>query len=50
MDDVEVLKNVLVNTIARLSKSVQSYETEIANMAAEIFRLQSEVANLKTKK
>lgn len=47
MDDIEILKNVLVSTILRMSKSVQSYETEIANMSAEIFRLQNELAELK---
>ena len=42
MDDVEVLKTTLINTINRMSKMVQTYEVEIANLSAEVVRLRAE--------
>jgi septal ring factor EnvC (AmiA/AmiB activator) len=43
MDDVEVLTATLNNTLQRQSRITQSYEVEIANMTAEIVRLQSQL-------
>lgn len=42
MDDNEVLKATLNNTIARHMRTVQNYEIEIANLTSELIRLQSE--------
>ena len=46
MDDLEVLKTTLVNTINRMSKMVQTYEVEIANLSAEVVRLQNQVRTI----
>ena len=46
MDDVEILKNTLTNTVQRIATLVQNYEVEIANLTTEIVRLQSEVVKL----
>lgn len=43
MDDSDVLLATLNNTLKRYSNMVQSYEIEIANMAAEIARLQKQL-------
>lgn len=43
MDDVEVLKATLNNTIARNARMVQNYEVEIANLTSEIIKLQAEL-------
>lgn len=50
MEEVEILKNVLVNTIQRMAKMVQSYEVEVANLSAEIIRLQKQLPNTEIKK
>ena len=50
MDEIEVIKIALNNTIARSAKLVQQYEIEVANLTAEIIRLQSEVESLKNNK
>lgn len=41
MDDTEVLTQTLVATIQRHARIVQNYETDIANMTAEIIKLQA---------
>lgn len=41
MDEVQVVTQTLNNTLQRHAKVVQAYEIEIANMTAEILRLQS---------
>ena len=41
MDDLEVIKATLNNTIARHSKIIQAYEVEIANLTAQVVFLQS---------
>jgi len=46
MDDVQVITATLNNTIARNAKMVQAYEVEIANLTAEIVRLQAQVESL----
>jgi len=43
MEEVEVIAATLNNTIARYTKNVQSLEIEIANLTAEIIRLQSQL-------
>jgi ribosomal protein S15P/S13E len=43
MDDVEILTATLNNTLQRQSRITQSYEVEIANMTAEIVKLQSQL-------
>lgn len=43
MDELEVLKATLNNTLIRSSKLMQDYEVQIANMTAEIIRLQMEL-------
>ena len=51
MDDVEVLKATLNNTIARNARLVQDYEVQIANMTAEVIRLQMQLEEMqKTEK
>jgi hypothetical protein len=45
MDEVEILKATLNNTIARYAKKTQEYEVEIANMTAQIVLLQSQLEN-----
>lgn len=46
MDEKDVLLSTLNNTIARTSKLMQSYEIEIANLTAEIIRLQNQVESM----
>lgn len=48
MDDIEILKNTLTNTVQRVSSIVQNYEIEIANLTTEIIRLNSELEKNKT--
>lgn len=43
MDDAEILTATLNNTLQRQSRITQSYEVEIANMTAEIVKLQSQL-------
>lgn len=52
MEEAEIIAATLNNTIARYAKTVQSLEVEIANLTAEIIRLQKQVesANMKTLK
>jgi riboflavin synthase alpha subunit len=52
MEEVEIIAATLNNTIARHAKTVQSLEIEIANLTAEIIRLQRQVesSNMKTLK
>lgn len=45
MDDNEVLKQTLISTIQRHARIVQNYETDIANLTAEIIRLQGQSNN-----
>jgi hypothetical protein len=45
MDEVEIIKATLNNTIARYAKKIQEYEVEIANMTAQIVLLQSQLEN-----
>lgn len=46
MDDVQILTQTLTATIQRHSRIVQNYETDIANLTAEIIRLQSRVSEI----
>lgn len=50
MDEVEVLTATLNNTIARNAKNVHSLEIEIANLTAEIIRLQKQLEKNKPEK
>jgi predicted RNase H-like nuclease (RuvC/YqgF family) len=52
MEEAEIIAATLNNTIARYAKTVQSLEVEIANLTAEIIRLQRQVesSNMKTLK
>lgn len=43
MEEVEIIAATLNNTIARHAKTVQSLEIEIANLTAEIIRLQKQL-------
>ena len=43
MDEIQVVTQTLNATIQRHAKVVQAYEVEIANMTAEILRLQDRV-------
>lgn len=43
MDEVEILKATLNNTIQRNVRTMQNYEIEIANLTAEIVRLSAEL-------
>lgn len=47
MDEVEILKATLNNTIQRNVRTMQNYEVEIANLTAEIVRLSAEVESLR---
>ena len=51
MEEAEIIAATLNNTIARNAKTVQSLEIEIANLTAEVIRLQKqlEAANAATK-
>jgi hypothetical protein len=46
MDESEVLIQTLNNTIGRHMRAVQNYEIEIANLTAEVVRLQSQLQYL----
>lgn len=46
MEESEIIAATLNNTIARHAKNVQSYEIEIANLTAEIIRLQKQMESL----
>ena len=46
MEEAEIIAATLNNVIARNSKTVQSLEIEIANLTAEIIRLQNQVEKL----
>ena len=51
MEEVEVIAATLNNTIARYAKNVQGLEIEIANLTAEVIRLQKQLeATTKTAK
>lgn len=41
MDEIQVVTQTLNTTLQRHAKIVQAYEVEIANMTAEILRLQA---------
>ena len=43
MDEAKIIGTVLNNSVTRYAKSVQSYELEIANLMAEIIRLQEKL-------
>jgi hypothetical protein len=49
MEEVEIIAATLNNTIARHAKTVQSLEIEIANLTAEIIRLQAQAESAKMK-
>lgn len=44
----EYVTKTLNNVLSRHSKVVHGYEVEIANLTAEIYRLQEEIEQLKT--
>lgn len=44
MDEIEILKATLNNTLQRISKIITNYEIEIANLTAEVIRLQGEAS------
>lgn len=48
MDEVQVVTQTLNATLQRHARVVQGYEVEIANMTAEIVRLQSQLEELKS--
>ena len=51
MEEAEIIAATLNNTIARYAKNVQSLEIEIANLTAEVIRLQRQLeATTKTAK
>jgi len=53
MDEATIIGNILNNSITRYAKSVQSYEIEVANLMAEIIRLQNKIesfTNIKEEK
>jgi peptidoglycan hydrolase CwlO-like protein len=43
MDEAEIIAATLNNTIARNAKTVQGLEIEIANLTAEVIRLQKQL-------
>lgn len=51
MEEAEIIAATLNNTIARYAKTVQGLEIEIANLTAEVIRLQKqlEVSTKETK-
>ena len=49
MDEVQVVTQTLNATLQRHARVVQGYEVEIANMTAEIVRLQSQIEELQSK-
>lgn len=44
--DNDVLTETLNSTLQRHARAVQNYEVEIANLTAEIYRLQAKVKEL----
>lgn len=48
MEEAEIIAATLNNTIARNAKTVQSLEIEIANLTAEIIRLQRQLESTST--
>ena len=51
MEEAEIIAATLNNTIARYAKNVQGLEIEIANLTAEVIRLQKQLeATTKTAK
>lgn len=46
MEEAEIIAATLNNTIARHAKYVQSLEIEIANLTAEVIRLQKQAETL----
>jgi predicted RNase H-like nuclease (RuvC/YqgF family) len=52
MDEAEIIAATLNNTIARNARTVQALEIEIANLTAEVIRLQRQIesTNMKTLK
>jgi peptidoglycan hydrolase CwlO-like protein len=46
MDETQVITQTLNSTLQRYTKAVQGYEIEIANMTAEVLRLQAKVEEL----
>jgi predicted RNase H-like nuclease (RuvC/YqgF family) len=48
MDEAEIIAATLNNTIARNAKTVHSLEIEIANLTAEVIRLQRQLESIKT--
>lgn len=48
MEEAEIIAATLNNTIARNAKTVQSLEIEIANLTAEVIRLQAQLKSLPT--
>lgn len=43
MEEAEIIAATLNNTIARYAKTVQGLEVEIANLTAEVIRLQKQL-------
>lgn len=43
MDEAEIIKATLNNTIARYAKKVHEYEVEVANLTAQVVLLQSQL-------
>ena len=43
MEEAEIIAATLNNTIARHAKNVQGLEVEIANLTAEVIRLQKQL-------
>lgn len=51
MEEAEIIAATLNNTIARYAKNIQGLEIEIANLTAEVIRLQKQLeATTKTAK
>ncbi len=47
MDEVDILKGTLNNTLQRISKIIANYEIEVANLTAEVIRLQGQLESNK---
>ena len=43
MEEAEIIAATLNNTIARYAKNIQGLEIEIANLTAEVIRLQKQL-------
>jgi hypothetical protein len=46
MDEKDILLATLNSTIGRTTKLVQSYEIEIANLTAEVIKLQTQLESM----